>query len=87
MDQQETLQVEYAEVPTGSGASKKGDVPFPKRVSQEKFGKVMHCFGTILQCLGSLIFNINGNSGTFVRKEDWTKQLFVSNLVIPSYVL
>ena len=42
MDQQETLQVEYAEVPTGSGASKKGDVPFPKRVSQEKFGKVMH---------------------------------------------
>lgn len=42
LDKMETLQVEYAEGPMVSAASKKGDVPFPKRVSEEALGKVVH---------------------------------------------
>jgi len=67
--------------------ARKGMSLSPRECLKRSLEKLCTCFGTILQCLGSLIFNINGNSGTFVRKEDWTKQLFVSNLAIPSYVL
>ena len=61
--------------------ARKGMSLSPRECRKRRWEKLCTCFGTTLPCLGSLIFNINGSSVTFVRKEDWTNHQSVSNMI------